>query len=117
MRNSDILQVLQEAEKKDPEHFLIFQIVELLMNIKMLVSRNVQSLWRPEYASYMIEGTPGKPYGGLLGHLNVVETNMKYRCCEVTALLKPDERIFSITSFPRLGSPNSHSHLDLSLRR
>ena len=24
-----------------------------------------RSLWRPEFASYMIEGTPGTPYGGL----------------------------------------------------
>ena len=54
----------------------------------------------------MIEGTPGKPYGGLLAHFNVVEANMKHRRSEVTALLKPDERIFSITSFPRLGSPH-----------
>lgn len=24
-----------------------------------------RSLWRPEFAAYMIEGTPGTPYGGL----------------------------------------------------
>lgn len=32
----------------------------------------------------MIEGTPGKPYGGLLAHFNVVEANMKHRRSEVT---------------------------------
>jgi len=24
---------------------------------------NLPHLWRPEYARYMVEGTPGKPYG------------------------------------------------------
>ena len=49
--------------------------------------RKARSLWRPEFASYMIEGTPGKPYGGLLAHFNIVEANMKYRRDEVNFLL------------------------------
>lgn len=65
----------------------------------------VKSLWRPEYAAYMIEGTPGQPYGGLLAHFNVVEANMRYRRQEVSALLDPDEVIISLTNFPRLGTP------------
>uniref|UniRef100_A0A1B0AX38 Glutamate--cysteine ligase n=1 Tax=Glossina palpalis gambiensis TaxID=67801 RepID=A0A1B0AX38_9MUSC len=63
----------------------------------------VKSLWRPEYGAYMIEGTPGKPFGGLLAHFNVVEANMRYRREEVTELLDPDECVMSITNFPRLG--------------
>ena len=31
----------------------------------------VDVLWRPEFASYMVEGTPGKPYGHLLAHFNL----------------------------------------------
>lgn len=53
----------------------------------------------------MVEGTPGKPYGGLLAHFNVVEANMRYRRQEVTSLLPPDEIVMSITNFPRLGCP------------
>ena len=49
--------------------------------------RNAISLWRPEYADYMIEGTPGQPYGGLLAHFNIVEANMKYRREEVYAVM------------------------------
>lgn len=86
LRGQDILPILQEPEKENPE--------------------KVTSLWRPEYASYMIEGTPGKPYGGLLAHFNIVEANMKQRRDEVIALLQENERIFSITSFPRLGCPD-----------
>ena len=44
--------------------------------------RDVVTLWRPEYASYMVEGTPGKPYGHLMAHFNLVECNMKQRYCQ-----------------------------------
>lgn len=49
----------------------------------------------------MIEGTPGKPYGGLTAHFNVVEANMKYRREEVQEFLEKDEILMSITAFPR----------------
>ena len=49
----------------------------------------------------MVEGTPGKPYGGLLAHFNIVEANMKYRREEVARLLSSDEAVMSLTSFPR----------------
>lgn len=82
LRAQEILSVLNEREHADPE--------------------GVKSLWRPEYGAYMIEGTPGKPYGGLLAHFNIVEANMKHRREEVSQLLKPDEFVMSLTSFPRL---------------
>lgn len=85
LRALEILNILQEKELKDPD--------------------GVKSLWRPEYAAFMVEGTPGKPYGGLLSHFNVVESSMKYRREEVTKLLGENETVMSITSFPRLGCP------------
>ncbi|XP_015119215.1 glutamate--cysteine ligase catalytic subunit [Diachasma alloeum] len=87
LRAAEILTALNEKEQKDPN--------------------GVKSLWRPEYGAYMIEGTPGKPYGGLLAHFNVVEANMRYRRQEVTNELKPGEVVMSVTSFPRLGCPDS----------
>lgn len=66
-----------------------------------LIFIGVKSLWRPEYGAYMIEGTPGRPYGGLLAHFNIVEANMKYRRTEAAALLGPGEYLMSITNFPR----------------
>lgn len=85
LRGDEILQELNKKELEDPE--------------------NCKSLWRPEYAAYMIEGTPGKPYGGLLAHFNVVEANMQARRVEASQLLLPNEHIMSLTSFPRLGCP------------
>ncbi|XP_060522257.1 glutamate--cysteine ligase [Cylas formicarius] len=86
LRAVDILSVLNEKEYNDPN--------------------GVKSLWRPEFAAYMIEGTPGKPYEGTLAHFNVVEANMKMRRQEVMELLTQDECALSITAFPRLGCEN-----------
>lgn len=80
----DVLAALNEKELADPE--------------------GVKSLWRPEYGAYMIEGTPGKPYGGLMAHFNIVEANMRYRREEAQQYLKGDEVVMSITSFPRYNS-------------
>ncbi|CAI5442367.1 unnamed protein product [Caenorhabditis angaria] len=60
-------------------------------------------LWRPEFGSYMIEGTPGTPYGGLLACFNIVEANMKNRRQVIKKLLKRNEAVMSI-SFPALGT-------------
>lgn len=86
LRARELLVTLNEKEHADPT--------------------GVKSLWRPEYGAYMIEGTPGKPYGGLLAHFNVVEANMRYRRIEVAELLPPGEHVMSITNFPRLGAEN-----------
>jgi len=66
-------------------------------------------LWHNEYGSYMIEGTPGHPYGentnGTISfaQFNKVEQNMKNRRKEITSLLESDEAIISLTTFPRHG--------------
>lgn len=81
LRAKDILAQLNEKELNDPT--------------------GVKSLWRPEYGAYMIEGTPGKPYGSLMAHFNVVEANMRFRREEAQQLLKPDEILMTLTNFPR----------------
>jgi len=67
-------------------------------------TRTAKSLWRPEYGAYMIEGTPGQPYGALPAHLNIVEANMVSRRKEAQLQLAPNEFVLS-TNFPRLGCP------------
>ncbi|RIB18610.1 glutamate-cysteine ligase-domain-containing protein [Gigaspora rosea] len=65
----------------------------------------VKTLWRPEYGRYMIEGTPGTPYGGTLKSLLQIEPNMKLRREIISKFLKPNEVAITLTSFPRLGCP------------
>jgi glutamate--cysteine ligase catalytic subunit len=71
--------------------------------VNNMVGNENRALWRPEFAAYMIEGTPGVPYGGLMSCFNVVESNMLLRRAEVSRLLKTDESLFSL-SFPALGT-------------
>lgn len=51
----------------------------------------------------LIDIIPGGPYAGDIGEFNLVEVNMKKRRREVQALLQPDEKVFSLTAFPRMG--------------
>nr|XP_014339405.1 PREDICTED: glutamate--cysteine ligase catalytic subunit isoform X1 [Latimeria chalumnae] len=53
----------------------------------------------------MIEGTPGQPYGGTMSEFNTVEDNMGKRRQEAASVLRENESICCITSFPRLGCP------------
>lgn len=59
------------------------------------------TLWRPEYGSYMIEGTPGQPYGGTMSEFNTVEGNMGKRRREASLVLNQNETLCTITAFPR----------------
>ncbi|QSL65370.1 hypothetical protein MERGE_002680 [Pneumocystis wakefieldiae] len=58
-----------------------------------------------EYASYMIEGIPGIPYGEEIEALLGIEENMRNRRHIIKKYIKPNEVILTLTSFPRLGAP------------
>lgn len=85
LRAEQVLKALQEAEETNPDDH--------------------PTTWRPEYAAYMVEGTPGKPYGNLMSHFNNVESNMRRRREEVQARLSSNEAPMSLTCFPLLGVP------------
>ncbi|XP_056148402.1 glutamate--cysteine ligase catalytic subunit isoform X2 [Lampris incognitus] len=85
LNGGEVLETLQDkGEKTDPNH---------------------PTLWRPEYGSYMLEGTPGQPYGGDMSVFNTVEDNMGKRRREASSVLNEKETLLTITSFPRLGCP------------
>ncbi|OQV17458.1 Glutamate--cysteine ligase catalytic subunit [Hypsibius exemplaris] len=91
LRAPDLLPKLQEKEHKA---------------IETGETQALHSLWRPEYAAYMVEGTPGQPYGSYLACFNLVEGNMRRRRQEVQKLLHSDEAVLCFTAFPRLGCPS-----------
>lgn len=55
------------------------------------------SLWQSEYAEFVLEGTPGRPYE----NFNIVEHNMNFRRRELESLLQPDEVLLTLSNFPR----------------
>eukprot|EP00903_Cladosiphon_okamuranus_P016078 g14842.t1 len=59
--------------------------------------------WVPEYGSWMVEGTPKTPYGGLPCHLTQVEENMRLRRMRLLAALADDEIAPTMTNFPLFG--------------
>lgn len=64
----------------------------------------ISSAWRPEYGSWMVEATPGAPYGGDTAALRQVEVNMAMRRYRIAALCPPGVAPFSIVAYPLLGA-------------
>ena len=64
----------------------------------------IASSWRPEYGAWMIEGTPGAPYGGSTADLRAVERNMAVRRFRIERALPRGVLAFSIVNFPLLGA-------------
>ena len=85
LRAPQLLEILQQDEHKQP------------------AGSSVPVLWRPEYARWMIEGTPGVPYRCYAADLALVERNMALRRTEIANLLNHDECVLTLTAFPRLG--------------
>ena len=54
-------------------------------------SLTLQCTWHPEYASYMIEGTPSNAFGGYGEDLVRVEENMRMRRARINQALQKDE--------------------------
>ncbi|KAF6113891.1 glutamate-cysteine ligase catalytic subunit [Phyllostomus discolor] len=109
-RHKDVLKWGDEVEYMlvsfDHEHekvqLILFgeELLETLQEKGERTNPNHPTLWRPEYGSYMIEGTPGQPYGGTMSEFNTVEDNMRKRRQEATSLLKENQALCTITSFP-----------------
>ena len=81
------------------------ELLPILQEPENNSERDLKALWRPEYANYMVEGTPGQPYDHEIINFNKLEENMRLRRKEVISLLNlKDEYCASLTAFPLLGS-------------
>uniref|UniRef100_A0A673B4K1 Glutamate--cysteine ligase n=1 Tax=Sphaeramia orbicularis TaxID=375764 RepID=A0A673B4K1_9TELE len=95
--------MLVELDDKDEKVRLVLNggdVLETLQEQGEKINPNHPTLWRPEYGSYMIEGTPGQPYGGTMSEFNTVEGNMGKRRREASSVLNHNETLCTITSFP-----------------
>lgn len=87
LRSAKIIEDLQRIEEHGQVHGL---------------SESDRFMWMPEYGSWMLESTPGKPYEGILSLLEV-ENNMMMRRSRLLSALAPDEIVPTLTCFPMLG--------------
>ena len=79
------------------------EVLEALQEPERRGVKDLESMWRPEFAAYMIEGTPGSPYGSSIEEFANVEKNMRKRRQDVAKVLGPGEHVFSMSGFPRIG--------------
>ena len=71
--------------------------------------------FHPEYGRFMLESTPGSPYGASPAELRGVERNMRLRRQIARSHLKPNELPITLTSYPRLGvtdAPFTEPHFE-----
>ncbi|XP_049851908.1 glutamate--cysteine ligase-like isoform X1 [Schistocerca gregaria] len=97
--------VHMDDEKK--EVALSLRAVELISELQGLEDGRGEHertvLWRPEYAAYMIEGTPGRPFGSEWGEHKRLEENMMERRGQIKRVLGRGEYVVTMPSFPLLG--------------
>ena len=85
------------------------EVLEVLSGKELLVGQdknfNESCHWLPEYGAWMVEATPGVPYGGFASDLRRVEANMRLRRARLLSVLHPDEIAPTVTAFPLMGTP------------
>jgi glutamate--cysteine ligase catalytic subunit len=85
------------------EVYALCKAEEILSRLKELPSQD-QVIFHPEYGRFMVETTPGKPYGGFTTDIPLVESNMLLRRQLIQSVFLHDsDRLLSMASFPLLG--------------
>ncbi|BFZ54868.1 glutamate--cysteine ligase [Savitreella phatthalungensis] len=97
LRQADILHALAEDEALQKQG----GVVPELQRIER--ARDLLPTFHPEYGRYMLEATPGAPYGHSLDDLLDVLPNMQRRRVIAKAHMRNNEFPITLTSFPRLG--------------
>ncbi|KAI9694835.1 MAG: Zn finger-containing GTPase- Activating Protein for ARF [Bathelium mastoideum] len=101
LRQGDILQALAQDEK------LLRQgggVPDLQRGPAK--AEETAPVFHPEFGRFMLEATPGKPWGIGFKDLLDVEPNMKWRRRIAKDHMAPTESPITLTTFPRLGSPD-----------
>ncbi|KKA26882.1 hypothetical protein TD95_003254, partial [Thielaviopsis punctulata] len=73
------------------------------------VKEHTMPVFHPEFGRFMLETTPGKPWGSGIKDLLEVEPDMRLRRKLARAHMLPTEYPITLTTFPRLGSPGVFS--------
>ncbi|XP_066931865.1 glutamate--cysteine ligase catalytic subunit-like [Clytia hemisphaerica] len=98
---------LDDEKKTAPLNCKAVEILGPLMEAERQNPGDTDTAWRPEFTEFMIESSPGRPYGGNIDHFNTVEANMKIRRDELMSYFTDDkEQILSLSTYPRIGCQN-----------
>lgn len=98
LRQADILEALAKDEELAKRGGCVPNLQENVNPVDELPT------FHPEFGRFMLEATPGKPWGIGFKDLLKVESNMKKRRVIAKDHMDPAERPITLTTFPRLGT-------------
>ncbi|KAI8966642.1 GCS-domain-containing protein [Daldinia sp. FL1419] len=100
LRQADILKALAADEELSDKGGCVPALQELESQ-----RSNPLPVFHPEFGRFMLEATPGKPWGIGFKELLGVEPDMKNRRKIAKEHMQADEYPITLTTFPRLGVP------------
>ncbi|KAL3422598.1 glutamate-cysteine ligase [Phlyctema vagabunda] len=100
LRQADILHALAQ----DEELAMSGGCVPALQDVAATKGPTLP-VFHPEFGRFMLEATPGKPWGIGFKDLLDVETNMRWRREIIKQHIYANEYPITLTTYPRLGSP------------
>lgn len=101
LRQADIL----EALASDTNLTAKGGCVPALQDVAGASANEPLPVFHPEFGRFMLEATPGKPWGIEFRELLKVEPDMILRRAIAKDHMRPDEFPITLTTFPRIGSP------------
>ncbi|KAL8935356.1 MAG: hypothetical protein Q9216_005471 [Gyalolechia sp. 2 TL-2023] len=102
LRQADILDALSKDEALQKKGGCVPEIQKVVREGEPLPT------FHPEFGRFMLEATPGKPWGIGLKDLLDVEPNMKWRRTIAKEHMEPNEFPITLTTFPRLGTQDEY---------
>ncbi|KAI0164361.1 GCS-domain-containing protein [Hypoxylon sp. FL1284] len=100
LRQADILKALASDEELSDKGGCVPALQDLETQ-----TANPLPVFHPEFGRFMLEATPGKPWGIGFKELLGVETDMKNRRRIAKEHMQSEEYPITLTTFPRLGVP------------
>ncbi|KAJ9141689.1 Glutamate--cysteine ligase [Pleurostoma richardsiae] len=100
LRQADILKALASDEALTGEGGCVPALQEVISK-----SRDPLPVFHPEFGRFMLEATPGKPWGIDFRELLKVEPDMILRRVIAKDHMRSDEYPITLTTFPRIGCP------------
>ncbi|KAF4628233.1 hypothetical protein G7Y89_g9918 [Cudoniella acicularis] len=114
LRQADILHALAQDEKLCGHGGCVPDLQEVAYVLPFQCIGSTDSrretalpIFHPEFGRFMLEATPGKPWGIGFRDLLDVEPNMKLRRKIAKEHMQPEEYPITLTTYPRLGSPGT----------
>ncbi|KAI1816331.1 glutamate-cysteine ligase [Poronia punctata] len=103
LRQADILKALAADEELSAQGGGVPDLQD--EDVKARKNLNPLPVFHPEFGRFMLEATPGKPWGIGFKELLEVESDMKTRRRIAKDHMKSEEYPITLTTYPRLGVP------------